>query len=124
MWIFLNNAFLSIVKPKDRASLLVRARAKGDIERVFPEAVVSCTPERDYRFRALIPRARVAEAITAYVMEMHYPNFKGSVVEHDRHTVCSRVWSTMLGFQDARARLEHAPPRGRRQPPRLLDFEG
>jgi hypothetical protein len=38
MGIFLNDAFLSIVdKDGDGTTLLVRARRKGDIERVFPD---------------------------------------------------------------------------------------
>ena len=40
MWIFLNNAFLSIVdKGGDGSTLLVRARRKDDIGRVFPEVI-------------------------------------------------------------------------------------
>ena len=41
MWIQFNNAFLSIVENRDnKLELLVRARIKGDIEKIFPEADV------------------------------------------------------------------------------------
>ena len=61
MWIFLNNAFLSIVdKGGDGTTLLVRARRSGDIERAFPEAKVERTPGNDYRFRARLGREEVA----------------------------------------------------------------
>ena len=36
MWIFFNNAFLSIVENRDnKFELLVRARVKGDIQKIF-----------------------------------------------------------------------------------------
>jgi hypothetical protein len=64
MWIFLSDAFLSIVdKGGDGTTLLVRARKAGDIERVFPETEVEETPRNDYRYRARLPRERVAEAM-------------------------------------------------------------
>jgi hypothetical protein len=41
MWLVLENSFLSIVQDKDNSErLLVRARIKGDIENVFPNANV------------------------------------------------------------------------------------
>jgi hypothetical protein len=54
MWIFLNNAFLSIVQDKDNmARFMVRARLRGDLERVFAHAtVIETPPPADYRFRA------------------------------------------------------------------------
>ena len=42
MWIVLNNSFLSIVKNRNNDDeLLVRARVKGDIEKIFSNADVS-----------------------------------------------------------------------------------
>lgn len=56
---------LSIVEHRDDASLLmVRARIAEDIERVFPTAVVTETPDADYRFWATIARKNVAAALT------------------------------------------------------------
>ena len=41
MWIQFNNAFLSIVENREKKKeLLVRARVKGDIEKVFLKADV------------------------------------------------------------------------------------
>jgi hypothetical protein len=68
MWIFLNNAFLSIVSDKDNSdNLLVRARYHGDIRRIFPRAKVAITPEADYRYRARVPRTLVAEKIASQI---------------------------------------------------------
>jgi hypothetical protein len=100
MWIFLNNAFLSIVEPpRGGSTLLVRARSAGDITNVFPQAKVTKTSKRDYRYRASIDRTRVAIALTKAVMDIDYNNFKDSVVDDDRHDAYLRVWSVMAAEQ-------------------------
>jgi hypothetical protein len=79
MWLFPNNAFLSIVADKDDPAgefQLVRAR---DIEAVFPKARVAITPKSDYRYRAFVPRADVAKAIAHQVNDIAYTNFKNHV---------------------------------------------
>jgi NAD(P)-dependent dehydrogenase (short-subunit alcohol dehydrogenase family) len=64
MWIFLKDSFLSIVdKGGDGTTLLVRARKRGDIENVFPNAKVVEGGGTDYGFRARIHREEVAQAI-------------------------------------------------------------
>lgn len=96
MWIFLNDAFLSIVdKGGNGSTLLVRTRRRGDIDRVFPEAEVQSTPRNDYPLRARIPRSRVAEVIARRVEGLRYPNFKGSVAEPSRHDAYFQVWGIM-----------------------------
>ena len=101
MWIFLNNAFLSIVdKGGDGSTLLVRGRNQGDIERVFPGAEVSRTPNHDYLFRARIARDVAAEALANAVRGVTYGNFKGSVKESDRHDAYMKVWTAMHAFQN------------------------
>lgn len=102
MWIFLNDAFLSIVdKGGEDGTLLVRARRRGDLERVFPGAAVAETPRNDYRFRARVPRGAVAEALAAAVRDLRYPNFKGSVQDSARHEAYLGVWRVMHGYQEA-----------------------
>lgn len=104
MWVFMSDSFLSIVAYRDAPGvLLVRARAKGDIERAFPLAVVKVTPAADYRFRARIPAPEVIEAISASLAAIQYDNFKASVREADRHDTYLRVWTAMNHFQSDRA---------------------
>lgn len=103
MWIFMNDAFLSIVAdPKEPDRLIVRARAKGDIQRVFNRARVTETPHRDYAFRAFIPRKVVAAAISHRLHDITATNFKDSVKEQDRHDAYLSVWSAMMRFQTLR----------------------
>lgn len=112
MWVFFNDAFLSIVdNDADPECLLVRARVKGDIERVFLSAEVHVTPVADYRFRASVERSMVAEALAARVRELDYPNFKDSVREDWRHHAYARVWGIMFDLQQQRIGYELLPKR-------------
>ena len=103
MWIFLSNAFLSIVDDEnDSSRLLVRARLPKDISRIFPDANVVKTPSRDYRYRTFVPRAEVAKVLAAQVEKIDYPNFKNSVKEDDRHQAYLGVWNIMYDLQQRR----------------------
>lgn len=100
MWICLNDAFLSIVS-KDCADdeLLVRARRDGDIERVFPSAKVTVNLDTDYRCRARIKRAEVAEAIAQRVLGIDYGNFKGSSQGRALHDAYMGAWHSFGKLQ-------------------------
>lgn len=117
MWFFLSKSFLSVVAhPTQPHMLVVRARVEGDIKAVFPKAREHRTPERDYLFRAFIPRKVVAEAIAAEVASMRHTNFKASVLDTERHDVYLSVWGVMNSWQERRER----PPR-RIEEPDLFD---
>jgi hypothetical protein len=98
MWIFLNNAFLSIVDKGDKTgqTLLVRARRHEDIKRVFPDADIVEGAGTDYRYRARVDRKIVARAIADSVRDIRYPNFKSSVEDRSRHDAYMDVWAAML----------------------------
>jgi hypothetical protein len=96
MWICLNDAFLSIVTDTANPDrLLVRARGRGDIERVFTDALVSENTGTDYRYRTRLPRATVASTLSARIADIDYPNFKATVTETERHAAYSRLWGVM-----------------------------
>lgn len=99
MWIFLNNAFLSIVADRDSDNLLVRARIAGDIERTFPGFKVTEGGGSDYRFRAWVDRETVADTLRTQVQSIDYSNFKSSVKDTDRHDAYFDVWDTMRAYQ-------------------------
>lgn len=106
MWIFLSDAFLSVVADKDDPSgprLLVRARREGDIERIFPDAEVATTPTADYRFRAWLPRERVAAVMAQQVENLAYSNFKNSIHDHAYHDAAMGAWSVMHRYQGQQA---------------------
>ena len=100
MWIQFNNAFLSIVENREKTiELLVRARVKGDIEKVFPEADVFEDNNADYKYRAFISKVIVAEKIMLKVTEINYDNFKNSVKEIERKNVYGNIWAELRKFQ-------------------------
>jgi len=101
MWIFLSESFLSIVDKGDDIgkTLLVRARRKGEIERVFPSAEVAEGVGTDYQFRARIGREEVALRIADEVRNTTYQNFKSTVKERSRHDAYMGVWGEMYGYQ-------------------------
>lgn len=111
MWIFLSDAFLSIVADKADPSgdrLLVRARRNGDIERVFPEAQVFSVPGADYAFRAWLPRARVAEACVEQIQSLSYANFKDSIDDPAYHDAAMRAWFAMHRYQAESLHLDQS----------------
>jgi len=103
MWIFLNDAYLSVVQCKDRPDkLLVRARFKGDLQRVFGENIsVYRTPGADYLYRTVVDRAEVAKILWNRVMAIDYQNFKASI-QNDwrRHDTYLDVWRTLKEAQE------------------------
>lgn len=107
MWIFKNDAFVSVVQDRDMADQLwVRARVRGDLERFFNDADwldVIETPSADYRFRCVVDRSIIKMALIMAVDGIDYYNFKNSIdttpVEEERHTTYLKVWDAMMGFQ-------------------------
>lgn len=102
MWIFRNDAMLSVVENRDDPNiLLVRARQLGDIEQVFPDADVFSMIGSDYKYRAWIDRETVAKAMYASVMTIDYDNFKNSIRKGDyaRKRAYMDVWQAMYDYQ-------------------------
>ena len=100
MWVYLNNAFLSIVAHRTKPGVLfVRARLKGDIERLFPGAKVTESSRNDYRFSAEVKRDEAAKAVGHAVSAIDYDNFKHSVGEPDRHDAYVKAWQAMASLQ-------------------------
>lgn len=103
MWVFTVRGFFSIIKYDDNKSFVVRSRVKGDIEAVWPNARVHHLPERDYAFRALVPRWEVADAIDLAIQNIDYTNFKQAAfaVDHRRSEYYGMVWAILADMQDA-----------------------
>lgn len=100
MWLFTSKSFISIVqKPGDTDLLTVRARIKGDIENMFPDAKVEANKGTDYKYRAKVPRELVAKVVADQVMGLGYSNFKSTVKDRKRHDAYMDVWSAMYATQ-------------------------
>ncbi len=102
MWIIMNDAFLSVVQNiYNEDELLVRARVKGDIERVFSNAEVFADEGADYKYRSFLPKREVAKIIEWNILDIDYGNFKHSVAKSDkkRRSAYDRVWSDLYRLQ-------------------------
>ena len=103
MWIVLNNSFLSIVKNRNNDSeLLVRARVRGDIEKVFSDAEVFEDISADYKYRSYMQRETVATLVSQEITKIDYDNFKSSVSKDDskRSEAYINVWSALNKMQN------------------------
>jgi hypothetical protein len=104
MWIFLNNSFLSIVQHRDKPDhKMVRARLRGDIDNVFPDAEVVRTPQADYLYRATIPTSEVSAVLAKQIEEIDYDNFKNSVKDFGRARNYGEVWRLMYDYQNRKS---------------------
>lgn len=116
MWIMLNDAFLSAVhKDCAKDEILVRARVKGDIEKVFNDetlfkanpdlkpVVVTRYTKSDYLYRAVVKRDHMKAVMSAEIDRVVYTNFKASTRDAKLHSAYNAVWSIM-------ARLQELPP--------------
>lgn len=106
MWLFTPTGFLSIVADREHhGNLLVRARARADIEAfVVATGAPAPTerPDRDYRWRTSVPAQVVATYVAGQVAAIDYENFKNAVAErhgHDRAHRYAEVWSVMHRLQ-------------------------
>ncbi|HZH98269.1 MAG TPA: hypothetical protein VEX38_04805 [Fimbriimonadaceae bacterium] len=98
MWVFLNDAFLSVVAHRDlEGMLLVRSRIEGDIERAIPGAEVFTNESADYLFRAVVSRDRFKECLCFAVDRIDYGNFKNSIEPEDlqRRRAYHDVWGVL-----------------------------
>ena len=106
MWLITTRGFYSVVADHyEDGHLLVRARVSEDLESLGDLILgleVEETPERDYRFRASVPREVWEGVVAVLAEEIDYPNFKTAVAERqgsDRAHVYADVWGTLLGLQ-------------------------
>ena len=104
MWIYTQQGFYSIVEDRDDPDmLLVRARVKGDSERLWPKAKVSEGEGSDYSFRARILRNAVAKVLSQEIKSVDYDNFKDRIdhTDPERGYWYHRIWTLMCCLQAA-----------------------
>lgn len=65
---------------------------KGHIEAVFPDAKVTEATRTDYRYRAVLPRSVVAQALADHAMTMTYDNYKNTVRENRFHDALAAAY--------------------------------
>ena len=79
MWICLKDAFFSVVQNTNKpdSEVLVRARFRGDIEKVFgADCPAMHTPTHDYPFRFFMDRKHFERIMLNETQNIDYSNFK------------------------------------------------
>ena len=105
MWIMLPDAYISAVayvtNPPQPDKLLVRARVKGDLEKLFPRNVIERTTDADYLYRTVVTRNQLKLALLNEVDRIDYKNFKNAVPKNDnaRHHAYLKCWAAMNQLQ-------------------------
>lgn len=113
MWLISEDGFVSVVAHNDRPDhLLVRARAKGDLENICEvareEGIEGLDPvgifsleSADYRWRLEVRRDDFASLVSALVSRIDYGNFKDRVKQRDpaRAGLYMDVWSDLYRIQ-------------------------
>jgi hypothetical protein len=117
MWIFTRYGFYSIACAShpngslDPQTLMVRARRVShlkSLQKRFPViagAEIMTLPNRDYRYRLIVPKAVWAGISAELVQEQEWSNFKSEVARNqaavgsDYVHALHRVWSVMSALQ-------------------------
>lgn len=107
MWIFTNIGFFSVVQDrKNRNKLCVRARRRGDLERLGKMLRCSLNIETgvgtDYEFRATVDRKKFQRYVEQSVRDITYVTGVKDQIdcgETDRHSALYRVWDAMMTLQ-------------------------
>ena len=83
MWLFTTQGFYSVVADRDDPHrVLVRARARGDIEALrdqTPDLESIESAGSDYRWRAFVSREDWTKAVAELATAIDYDNFKNAV---------------------------------------------
>ncbi len=82
MWLVTKNSFVSVVAHRQRPNdVLVRARRKKDLVRLFPKKVkfIFTDKQADYHYRLILSKAELSKTVTDYIMQqLTYDNFKAA----------------------------------------------
>lgn len=125
MWIFGTDWFVSVVAHRTEPDkVLVRARLHDDLKRFLRLGYskkkmpkIWADKNADYRFRALVPQATVADIAQKAVQEIDYDNFKNEASKRskinnegpERGHALHNVWDAMYDLQEPRPRYSLAP---------------
>lgn len=124
MWIFGTDWFVSVVAHRTQPDMvLVRARLHDDLKRFLRLGYskkkmpkIWADKNADYRFRALVPQAAVADMAQKAVQEIDYDNFKNEASKRskinnegpERGWALHSVWDAMFDLQEPRPRSRYS----------------
>ncbi len=105
MWIFTRQGLLSIVECRDdkdmlTCDLVVRSRQRKTLSTIFPGFQNEIIENRkaDYRFRLILQKEIVKQAIGNTIDDINYDNFKSSIADDDYHDALLNIWIIFRRF--------------------------
>jgi len=116
MWLFTRHGFYSVTRSiNEPDKLQIRARAKGDLERLAGFMVtrdqpvaqgtakdlqkIIETPDADYRWRVIVTPDTWQIIAVELMADIVYHNFKNEIRDNQRHNDYTRVWGIMNSVQ-------------------------
>lgn len=117
MWIFSKIGFVSVVQNWENSDeLLIRGRAKEDIDRIGSFAFEICnkfvetkvTMDHDYYYRIKLSKKDFGKIMCHLVGQIDYTNFKAKIHEGCdlvRDGAYAKVWATMYDFQNQKEEI-------------------
>lgn len=103
MWICLNNAFVSIVEDYfDSTQVYVRGRREEDVRNFLGDYLtpITQTDDRDYRFRAFVPKFDLSKILAKCADRIDYGNFKSSVHDKQLSNTYTEFWISGIANLD------------------------
>jgi hypothetical protein len=132
MWIFVRYGFYSVAcanKPDgslDRQTVMIRARCRDHLQNLrdrfsaLADAEITAIPNRDYRYRLIIPKQVWVPILAEMAEEQDWSNFKNeaarfqAAASSDYIHALHDVWGVMHRLQEKPERLGDHAPRARR----------
>lgn len=106
MWVFTDTGFISaVVHHGDSNVIIVRARESESLDGIaaLTDTSLLSTPDRDYPWRAHVPRELFQRWLTAAAADMQYGNFKNRIHEtrgEEFYAALSQVWEVMHDIEE------------------------
>lgn len=107
MWLFTTIGFFSAVQKPGTDFLTIRARVKGDLEKLREKYLPELSPSightgTDYPWRATVTHPQFAAALVKIACDVHYANFKDAVAHEQGKARAQRyhkVWSALYDME-------------------------
>ena len=109
MWIFVADAFISVVAhPDDGELAIVRARHPDHIENLFPWAEVWEIPDsqhgyevhaNDYRYKATVSREAIKAEMAERVDQLSTESFRAAIEDPLYYDACARARKHLHAMQ-------------------------
>ena len=101
MWFCFNDGFVSVVEDtRGISELVVRARRKEILEKIFPEKEIVELTVSDYKYRAYCTKDEWSKIVVDRIQNIDYSNFKNSVKDNELHQMYNNFWFIHYNYQE------------------------